>query len=49
MLLTHPDIEQAASFSVKHPTLGEDVGVAVVIRAGRPTYDVSGDSAFRRG
>jgi acyl-CoA synthetase (AMP-forming)/AMP-acid ligase II/acyl carrier protein len=34
VLLTHPDIEQAASFSVKHPTLGEDVGVAVVIRHG---------------
>jgi acyl-CoA synthetase (AMP-forming)/AMP-acid ligase II/acyl carrier protein len=32
VLLTHPDIEQAASFGVKHPTLGEDVGVAVVVR-----------------
>ena len=32
VLSTHPEIEQAASFSVKHPTLGEDVAVAVVVR-----------------
>jgi acyl-CoA synthetase (AMP-forming)/AMP-acid ligase II/acyl carrier protein len=34
VLLTHPEIEQAASFSVKHPTLGEDVAAAVVLRQG---------------
>src|SRR5262249_43994115 len=32
VLAAHPEIEQAASFSVKHATLGEDVGVAVVVR-----------------
>jgi oxalate---CoA ligase len=34
VLLAHPGIAQAASFSVKHRTLGEDVGVAVVLRPG---------------
>jgi acyl-CoA synthetase (AMP-forming)/AMP-acid ligase II/acyl carrier protein len=32
VLAAHPEIEQAASFSMKHATLGEDVGAAVVIR-----------------
>ncbi len=32
VLAAHPEIAQAASFSVKHPTLGEDVGVAIVTR-----------------
>ena len=32
ILLMHPAISQAASFSVKHRTLGEDVGAAVVLR-----------------
>ena len=32
VLAAHPEIAQAASFSVKHPPLGEDVGVAVVLR-----------------
>jgi len=34
VLLTHPAIAQAASFSIKHRTLGEDVGAAVVLRPG---------------
>ena len=32
VLAAHPEIEQAASFSMKHATLGEDVGAAVVLR-----------------
>jgi len=32
VLLSHPAIAEAASFAVKHKTLGEDVGVAVVLR-----------------
>jgi acyl-CoA synthetase (AMP-forming)/AMP-acid ligase II/acyl carrier protein len=31
-LLTHPAVAQAAAFAVKHRTLGEDVGVAVVLK-----------------
>jgi oxalate---CoA ligase len=34
-LQLHPKIGQAAAFSVKHKTLGEDVGVAVVLRPGQ--------------
>jgi acyl-CoA synthetase (AMP-forming)/AMP-acid ligase II/thioesterase domain-containing protein len=33
-LLEHPDIQQAVAFAVPHARLGEDVGVAVVARAG---------------
>ena len=33
VLLTHPEIAQAASFSVKHRTLGEDVAAAIVLRS----------------
>jgi oxalate---CoA ligase len=33
VLLTHPEIAQAASFSIKHRTLGEDVAAAVVLRS----------------
>ncbi|HSM40898.1 MAG TPA: non-ribosomal peptide synthetase, partial [Afifellaceae bacterium] len=32
VLLTHPAIAQAASFSVQHRTLGEDVAAAIVLR-----------------
>ena len=32
VLLGHPDIIQAVAFSVPHPTLGEEVGAAVVLR-----------------
>ncbi len=31
-LLTHPAVAEAAAFSVKHKTLGEDVAAAVVLR-----------------
>lgn len=34
ILLAHPDIAQAAAFGFPHPTLGEDVGAAVVLKAG---------------
>ncbi len=34
VLLAHPGVAQAASFAIRHRTLGEDVGVAVVLRAG---------------
>jgi acyl-CoA synthetase (AMP-forming)/AMP-acid ligase II len=32
-ILRHPDVAEAAVFSVPHPRLGEDVGAAVVLRA----------------
>jgi oxalate---CoA ligase len=34
ILLNHPAIEQAITFPVPHPTLGEDVAAAVVLRQG---------------
>lgn len=34
VLSRHPGISQVAAFSVPHPTLGEDVGVAIVARKG---------------
>jgi acyl-CoA synthetase (AMP-forming)/AMP-acid ligase II len=33
-LLEHPSVAQAAAFAVPHPTLGEDLVVAVVLRPG---------------
>jgi acyl-CoA synthetase (AMP-forming)/AMP-acid ligase II len=33
-LLEHPDIAQAVAFAVPHPTLGEDLAAAVVMRDG---------------
>ncbi|MGB5135633.1 MAG: non-ribosomal peptide synthetase [Prochlorococcaceae cyanobacterium] len=33
-LMEHPAVEQAICFSVPHPTLGEDVAAAVVLRPG---------------
>lgn len=33
-LLEHPDVAQAVAFAVPHPTLGEDLAAAVVMRAG---------------
>lgn len=32
-LLAHPEVDQAATFAVPHPRLGEDVAAAVVLRA----------------
>lgn len=44
-LLALPEISEAASFSVKHPTLGEDVAAAVVLRA-RGTLSAAETRAF---
>jgi len=33
VLLQHPAVSQAAAFAVTHPTLGEDVAAAIVVRA----------------
>jgi acyl carrier protein len=33
-LLRHPAVEQALAFAVPHPTLGEDLAAAVVLRVG---------------
>jgi acyl carrier protein len=33
-LLLHPGVDQALAFAVPHPTLGEDLAAAVVLRAG---------------
>ena len=33
-LLEHPDVAQAVTFAVPHPTLGEDLAAAVVLRDG---------------
>lgn len=34
VLLDHPAVAQAVAFAVPHPRLGEDVGVAIVLRSG---------------
>jgi hypothetical protein len=34
VLLGHPAVEQALAFAVPHPTLGEDLAAAVVLRSG---------------
>jgi oxalate---CoA ligase len=34
VLIDHPDVEQAVTFAVPHPQLGEDVGAALVLRSG---------------
>ena len=34
VLLHHPAVDQALAFAVPHPTLGEDLAAAVVLRAG---------------
>lgn len=33
-LIDHPAVEQALAFALPHPTLGEDIGAAVVLRPG---------------
>lgn len=37
ILLAHPAVEQAVTFAVAHPTLGEEVAAAVVLRRGTNT------------
>jgi hypothetical protein len=32
----HPDVREAAAFAIPHPTLGEEIGLAVVARGRRP-------------
>ena len=34
MLLSHPDVVEAAAFSILHRRFGEDVAAAVVLRQG---------------
>ncbi|MFZ5831648.1 MAG: AMP-binding protein [Planctomycetota bacterium] len=38
-LLQHDSVDQAIAFAVPHPTLGEDVAAAVVLRADQPTTE----------
>ena len=42
-LLDHPAVAQATAFAVSHPTLGEDLAAAVVLRAG----EVVGEAELR--
>jgi acyl carrier protein len=35
VLLTHPAVLQAVAFAIPHPTLGEEVGAAIVLRGGQ--------------
>ena len=37
MLLAHPAVAEAVCFGVPHPTWGEEVAAAVVVRASRVT------------
>lgn len=39
ILLQHPAVSEAVAFAVPHPTLGEDVAAAVVLRKNRPTSE----------
>jgi acyl-CoA synthetase (AMP-forming)/AMP-acid ligase II/aryl carrier-like protein len=34
VMLAHPSVSQAVTFAIPHPTLGEDVGAAVVLKKG---------------
>ncbi len=48
-LLNHPDIRQAVAFAVKHPSLGEDIAAAVVLRKGAAVSEQKiRDFAFER-
>jgi acyl-CoA synthetase (AMP-forming)/AMP-acid ligase II len=47
-LLRHPDVAEAATFAVSHPTLGEDVNAAVVARHGTATVQELRDFALER-
>ena len=38
-LLDHPDVAQAVAFALPHPTLGEDLGAAVVLRKNSKTTE----------
>jgi acyl-CoA synthetase (AMP-forming)/AMP-acid ligase II len=47
-LLRHPDVAEAATFAVLHPTLGEDVNAAVVARTGSTSARELRDFALER-
>lgn len=40
VLLSHPAVAEAASFAVKHKTLGEDIGAAVVLKQAVTTEEL---------
>jgi acyl-CoA synthetase (AMP-forming)/AMP-acid ligase II/acyl carrier protein len=40
-LLEHPDVLQAVAFPISHPSLGEDIAAAVVVRDATQTTEVS--------
>lgn len=41
VLMQHPAVAQAVTFGVPHPTLGEEVAAAVVLKAGAETTDTN--------
>jgi len=43
VLLAHPGVQQAVAFAVPHPSLGEDIAAAVVLKDGAPGCE----AAFR--
>jgi acyl-CoA synthetase (AMP-forming)/AMP-acid ligase II len=51
VLVEHPSVQAAAAFAVAHPTLGEDVAAAVVLRAGVTTdeFELTTHMASRVG
>lgn len=49
VLMAHPGVAQALTFALPHPTLGEDVAAAVVVRSpGSPTAEQLRDFAAAR-
>ncbi|HSV54570.1 MAG TPA: acyl--CoA ligase, partial [Burkholderiaceae bacterium] len=48
VLLEHPDVAQAVAFAVPHPSLGEDLAAAVVLKEGA-TVDEAGLRSFLFG
>lgn len=41
VLLAYPGVEQAVAFAVPHPSLGEDIAAAVVLKEGAPGSEAS--------
>jgi oxalate---CoA ligase len=48
IFLQHPAITQAASFAVPHTTLGEDIGIVMVVRKGYPVPERAELVAFAK-
>lgn len=46
-LLEHPDVDEAAAFSISHKTLGEDIGAAVTLNKPVEIEDLRAFLAFR--